>query len=397
MFLTETQFLDYFKNKDEDSSAQTHEIMSRSEFVDKLVVTYSGNPTLANLFDLQCPRVIKTSDDFRILNKDKIIDYLYDITIVNRNKYLSEFYNRYYTFANPFTLMWDDTGHVFTRSQTSFPIDSCEQIRIQYNADNSPESFDKMYAYFDAVVDDSQYLHGLSVQKNDEARRMIRNLNYLDLLHLTQITNSVKCKVSFWQTFINLYNHLRLEDRLFCKSCLEVCLKAGDSNTFFYHIQQYQPKASVLNPYVVNYILKNEFQPSPYLHSPSIEKISIKMKYDGFDINLDPVTNPIQQFNGRLFTPVLSWGSYLMAFMHTQWSHYVGVDVMKTVCDRAQFLFDYYQSISFDPTKKLDLYCQPSESLLHDDAFLDKYQNYFDSSIMCSPYYNMEIYPSGEQ
>ena len=114
-------------------------------------------------------------------------------------------------------------------------------------------------------------------------------------------------------------------------------------------------------------------------------------------------------FSGKkIFTPVLSWVSYLIAFMHSDWDHYVGVDVMKDVCDRTQFLFDHYKQ-KIKPTlkiqsevdrlnrKSIDLYCQPSESLLYDDQFISKYSDYFDAILLCPPYFNMEIYPQGQQ
>ena len=47
--------------------------------------------------------------------------------------------------------------------------------------------------------------------------------------------------------------------------------------------------------------------------------------------------------------------------------------------------------------KKIDLYCQPSESLLDHPKFLKKYHNYFDAILFCPPYFNMEIYQEGPQ
>jgi hypothetical protein len=233
-----------------------------------------------------------------------------------------------------------------------------------------------MLSQFNKLIDEP--LWGLSLQKNDASRRIIRNLNYLDILHQTKVTNTVKAKTSFWQTFINAYNLLILEDRFFAPSSIGQFLKAKNStndinyNVFFYLFQQYQPKASILNPYTINWMLKNIFQGT------------------------------------KLLTPVLSWDSYLVAFMHSDWEHYVGIDVMKGICDRSQFLFDHYQNelkpiltskaeIARLNRKKIDIYCQPSESLLYDQQFTTQYHNYFDCILMCPPYFNMEIYPEGEQ
>jgi len=245
----------------------------------------------------------------------------------------------------------------------------------QYIDDLNPLTSGAMADQFNQLIE--QPLSGLSLQKNDGSRKIVRNLNYLDILHYTRVTNTCKSKTSFWQTFIGVYNDLRLEDRFFAPSSIGLFLREKGSgginyNNFYYLFQQYQPKASILNPYTINWILKNLFTGT------------------------------------KLFTPVLSWTSYLCAFMHTDWEHYVGVDVMDNVCQRTQFLFDYYQKtlkpqltsqkeIDRLDRKKLDVYYQPSESLLYDTKFLKKYTNYFDAVLMCPPYFNMEIYPQGQQ
>ena len=46
--------------------------------------------------------------------------------------------------------------------------------------------------------------------------------------------------------------------------------------------------------------------------------------------------------------------------------------------------------------KSINLFCQPSETLLTNKDF-QKYKSYFDAILLCPPYYDMEIYKSGEQ
>ncbi len=363
MFLTLADFLSYFPLID----------ITKEEFVKKFIVTYSGRPTLEDLFNLKS--VIKTTDDPRYVNRDQIITYFYDVVIVNRHKYLTEFYKSYFELPDFYGLKWDGVN-IHTPFNVNFDHPTFISAWTNY-LDNPDKKTNKelMLTEFNKIID--QPLSGLSLQKNDLSRKMVRNLNYLDILHNTQVTNTCKSKTSFWQTLINVYNKLELEDRFFAPSSIGLFLreKNGDMinyNNFFYLFQQYQPKASILNPYTINWILKNVFTGT------------------------------------KLFTPVLSWVSYLIAFMHSDWEHYVGVDVMKGVCNRAQFLFDHYQKelksqmtskkeIDRLNKKQIDLYCQPSESLLYDDQFVDKYQDYFDAILLCPPYFNMEIYPEGEQ
>lgn len=341
MFLTEEKFLSYFPQVN----------ITIDEFVDKVIVTYRDNPTLRQLFDLHS--VIKTTDDVRYIKRDQIVNYLYDLVITHRFQYLKEFYHNYFQIPNPYELKWDNVNILTHKSQQI--VTTSEQFNDMLTSD----------------------LPCISLQKNDQSRKIVRNLNYLDILHNTNVSNTCKSKTSFWQTFDNLYNHLKLEDRFFAKSSLELFLRPKPQgginyNNFFYLVQQYQPKASILNPYTMNWIIKNLFSGT------------------------------------KLFTPVLSWTSYMCAFLHSDWEHYVGVDVMNDVCERCKYLFNYYQQ-QLKPSlknkreidrlnkKTIDIYCCPSESLLNNQQFLSRYSNYFDGVIMCPPYYNMEIYPNGEQ
>jgi hypothetical protein len=175
-----------------------------------------------------------------------------------------------------------------------------------------------------------------------------------------------------------VYNKLELQDRFFAPSSIGLFLRKKNNqteinyNNFYYLIQQYQPKASILNPYTINWILKNFFKGT------------------------------------KIFTPVLSWQSYLIAFMHSDWEHYVGVDVMQRVCDRTSFLFDHYKKelkpkltskkeIERLNKKHINIYCQPSESLLYEKNFTDKYNEYFDAILFCPPYFGFELYSEGQQ
>lgn len=342
MFLTLRQFLAYFPLID----------MTKEEFVKKFKVTYSKEVSLEELFNLKS--VIKTKDDIRYIQRDLIIDYFYDIIIVNRHKYLTNFYESYFQLPDLDGLKWDYADIRLSDGNFKEKMASCDFDTIinDFYDPNSKTTYDF-----------------ISVQKNDASRRVIRNLNYLDILHTTKITNTCKANVSFWQTFLNAYNELRLEDRFFCKSSLGQFLKPKSKNddsinynVFFYLIQQYQPKASLLNSYSVSWILQNL----------------------------------ITGDNKKLFTPVLSWSSYLLAFLNSNWTHYVGIDVIPTVCERAKFLIDV-----MDPKHKktCDIYCKPSESFLMDDTFLNKYNEFFDVCMVCPPYYEMEIYDnnSGDQ
>lgn len=397
-FLTLDKFLSYFPPIK----------ISKPEFVKRFTVSYRTPVSLAEIYSITPgsqrngeKTIIKSTDDVRWRKRQEVIDYFYDVVVQNRQKYLTHFYHSFFDFKDPMTIPWasgPEIGAVSTGSTKKNALNLSEEEEIK----------------------------GISMQKNDASRRLIRNLFYKDILDYTRITNSVKSKVSFWQTFDNLYNKLILEDRLFAPSSIDLFLKDKRGNervsprkpgatsleipevlggpkqgfkkgskksidfdkedfedfeetqprsnkvnldetnyvTMYYLIQNYQPKASILNPYTIYYILDR----------------------------LLPGTK-------NLFTPVLSWGSYLMAFMHLPYTEtYVGVDVIPRVCAKVEYLADWYKkNYSETRNKEVDIYCQPSESLLNDKLFLRKYTNFFDSVLLCPPYFDMEVYQGGSQ
>jgi len=348
-FLTLEQFLEYFPPIN----------LTREQFIDRFRVTYRNTPSLRQIFDenaiLDGKSVIKSLEDARYQNRDDVIDYFYDIVIVNRHKYLELFYKSYFGFKNPYQLKWNVDPLV---EKVTISPELLYQLNTTSDTDVQEEILDEIL---------ETGISKVSVQKNDLARIMIRNLNYLDILHTTRILNTSKSKVSFWETLINVYNKLSLEDRFFAPSSIGLYLrkKKDDQinyNNFFYLFQQYQPKASILNPFSVYWLLENYF---------------------GGD---------------KLFTPVLSWSSYLTAFFHSNYRYYVGVDVISRVCDRAESLTDYYYDLKpSNQNKEVEIYCQPSESLLHSPDFMAKYRHFFDTTLWCPPYFNMEIYEGEDQ
>lgn len=351
--------------------------MTKAEFAANFKVMYKTPQSLAEIFSLtpkssrgsKVSTIIKDpSTDKRYLNRDAIIDYFYEIIITGRHKYLTSFYNAYFEFKDPVTLDWNT-------------------VERRSGAGSGMISHPEAFAPY-AVV---------SSQKNDASRRLVRNLFYLELLDQTQITNTVKSQVSFWTSLTNMYNKLQLEDRFFAPSSIDQVLKERRTgkgsamdlkysssiedinyNTLFYLFQAYQPKASIFNPYTIKWAMDNLLVPNIKTDTPS-GKLSI-------------------------FTPVLSWSSYLIAFMHSaDFQRYVGVDVMPTVCRKCEFLAGWYLSKSSTgksskslpanfSTKETRFICHPSETLTPADLRQD-----FDCTLVCPPYYDMEIYPEGEQ
>lgn len=338
MFLTLEEFLSHFPEKE----------MTKEEFSKEFKVMYSTPQTLDDIFRLVpakytkkgVPKCIitKPDTDRRYLRKDDVIDYFYEIVITGRHKYLTFFFHAYFDFKDPVREMkWEYDSKIMSEKECFSP----------YKV--------------------------ISSQKNDSSRRLIRNLFYLHLLDKTKVTNSVKSHVSFWTSLTNMYNKLELEDRMFAPSSIDLFLREKKTlkdgvtinyNNLFYLFQAYQPKASIFNPYTIKWIYDKLFVPN----------ISTETKRGEYTI----------------LTPVLSWASYLMAFYHSDdFGTYIGVDVMDSVCKQSKFLSKWYQK-EYGIKRNVTITCTPSEKMQIEE-------NSVDCIILCPPYYDMEIYPEGEQ
>lgn len=98
------------------------------------------------------------------------------------------------------------------------------------------------------------------------------------------------------------------------------------------------------------------------------------------------------EWTGRIFTPVMGWSSYLLAFLNSpSYKHYVGTDVITEVVDKSRTLLDFFG------TKTGKIYHCPSEDLDKNHAFISSYPNYFDTVFFSPPYFKLERYDSDNQ
>lgn len=340
--MTEQDFLDLFRPPNISEKLLK---ITKDELAAHLTVMYSLPQTLEQLFDLDHQpsrgrKIIKTNQDHRWINRDQIIDYYYQILVVGREIYLKNFYHAYFDFKNPTKLDWNPD------------IDLTTNIKVG-----------------------EKNVEAISYQRNDRSRVIIRNLFCLELLDQTKITNSVKSHVSFWQSLVALFNQFKLEDRFFAPSCIKKCLKPKPSktgpklnfNVLFYLFQQYQPKASILNPYTISWWLNN--------------------------LVIDDVASAKGEI--KMFSPVLSWGSNLLAAYFTPGiTDYCGIDVIPSVCDKCNFLSEYCQKVT---GRKIttQIICCPSEQIQakHPAVVTGDY----DIGVVCPPYFDMEQYPGDNQ
>ena len=384
MLLTLEKFLSHFNINNVYKDG-----LSKEEFTKQLVITYKNDPTLYDIFNFKS--VIKHDQDKRYILREKIIDYFYELLYSNKNKYLAYFYDAYFRFEDPYSMNWNPSFNIWKNHSDNAYLQNEKYLKAfkdytEYNTSflNNKE-YDNIYdnIYDNMLLEFNNYLdsgiNAISLQMNDNSRRIVRNINYFDILHTTKVTNTCKSSISFWESLTDAYNKFILADRFFAPSSIDLFLKKKNQktedneinyNNFYYLFQQYQPKASILNPYTISWIFNN------YL---GIGKEKLK-----------------------LFTPVLSWCTYIISYVFSEYTEYVGVDVLDDVCKRTEYLFKYLKdnapkNHSIHNKSPPVLYTCPSESLLYNKDFMSKYVNYFDTVIMCPPYYNMEIYHDGEQ
>ena len=207
MFLSLNDFLQYFPVV----------AISKEELTRTMIVTYAKSPSLEQLFSLRS--VIKTVEDPRYVNRQQIIDYFYDVLVTHRHAYLTDFYQSYFAFPDPFQLKWDGVK-ILTPKPLDLQVISDLLLNYQQHPDLHRAEITQA---FNQLLD--QPLSSLSLQKNDHSRIMIRNLNYLDILDRTRVTNTCKSKTSFWESLINVYNRFQLEDRFFAPSSIGLFLR----------------------------------------------------------------------------------------------------------------------------------------------------------------------------
>jgi len=190
------------------------------------------------------------------------------------------------------------------------------------------------------------------MNNNQEIRfkNIIRNLHMIDILHKTK--SGIDNVPTFFDVLFNLYFNGIIDYKLLTPSALHYIQKGRIGSVF----SSYFFRASIMNPYLV------------YSLNQTIFKAT------------------------RIFSPTLGWSSYCYGFMESPYvTEYVGTDVIPSVCEKTSKFSNIYTK------KKIDIYCTPSEQLLVNRKFMQKYKNHFDLVFFSPPYYELELYKSKNQ
>ena len=184
--------------------------------------------------------------------------------------------------------------------------------------------------------------------KNVVYKNVIRNMFYKEILQLT--SSGIANNPTYMNVLFDLYNNGIIDYKLLTPSALHY-IRNGRIGSVF---SSYYFRASILNPYLVYSLNARIFHAK------------------------------------RIFTPTLGWGSYFYGFSQSDITHYVGIDVIPSVCKGVQEFCNMFPHI------KSNIICKPSESLLGNRS-MTKYQGFFDLVFFSPPYYKLELYPGNDQ
>jgi hypothetical protein len=191
------------------------------------------------------------------------------------------------------------------------------------------------------------------INNNEELvyKNVIRNLYWKDILQKTKY--GIENIPTYLDVLEDLYLNNIIDYKIITPSSIYY-MKEGKLSSVF---SSYYFRSSIMNPYLV------------YSINHSILK------------------------GTKIFTPTLGWTSYLYGFFECPFViEYVGTDVIPNVCKKTtQFAEHYY------PNKLTNIYCEPSENLSLNNAFMQKYKNHFDVVFFSPPYYKLEKYKGGKQ
>lgn len=187
--------------------------------------------------------------------------------------------------------------------------------------------------------------------QNIKYKNVIRNLFFIEILKNTK--SGIDNIPSFLDVLDELYNKWIIDYKILTPSSIHY-LREGHISSVFSSLYF---RASIMNPYLVYSINKSILG--------SAESV---------------------------FTPTLGWGSYYYGFAESGIKTYVGTDVIPNVCKKvANFAKKHY------PFIKTDILCSPSETLIENQTFLQKYQHFFDCVFFSPPYFKLELYPGKQQ
>jgi hypothetical protein len=194
-------------------------------------------------------------------------------------------------------------------------------------------------------------LANINNDRSSQYKNRIRNMHCFDILKKTK--SGFSNHPAFFDVLFDLYKKELIDYKILTPSALQY-LREGRIGSVF---SSFYFRASIMNPLV------------PF----SLEKRLLK--------------------GSKIFSPTLGWSSYAYGFLECEEvEEYVATDVIPEVCEKtADFCKEFY------PSKKTQIFCEPSENLAKNRSFMTKYREHFDVVFFSPPYYELEKYPGKNQ
>jgi len=261
----------------------------------------------------------------------------------------------------------------------------------------------------------------LRVCRNPNDLRLDLYEDYTKKLYEILVTNAVESFDYFIDKYISLNKPLEKYLYLPKKSSLEGKVFNGQKNAWlgrfsknlnhqeFFSTKKYSDKDSEYT-YGLLRVMYEKFHIRNSMACPAFfDSILKAQNYGAFwkafmlGCNKPSIFNPhtyysilSECFSGEvLFAPVMGWNSYQIGFQNSSFKHMITTDVIPSVVDNSRLVTRLYDQNPFIEAKQVDAFLSPSEKL--GIGFIHEYQNMVDAVLFSPPYYNLEVYESGEQ
>jgi hypothetical protein len=172
-------------------------------------------------------------------------------------------------------------------------------------------------------------------------KNVIRNMFYKEILKNTK--SGISGVPTYLDVLEDLYKNYIIDYKILTPSSIHY-MKEGRIGSVFSSLYF---RASIMNPYLVNSLNKSVFRAK------------------------------------RVFTPTLGWCSYFYGFAESGITHYVGIDIIPSVCKKAEKMAEMYPQI------KTEIICSPSEKVNPSNI---TGKGKFDLVFFSPPYFKLELY-----
>ena len=195
-----------------------------------------------------------------------------------------------------------------------------------------------------SITEPPMKIRELNNNKLVNYKNVIRNMFHREILKNTK--SGINNVPTYWDVLEDLYKNYIIDYKILTPSSIHY-MREGRIGSVYSSLYF---RASIMNPYLVYSINKSIFNAR------------------------------------RVFTPTLGWCSYFYGFAESGITHYVGIDIIPSVCKKTQAFAKKYPNI------QTEIICSPSEKVAENKSLVQKYKGKFDLVFFSPPYFKLELY-----